>query len=280
MGDAKSTQPAWLPLADLPAGSCRGTARASPYYLGIKDAQHQSPEELAADPHASSTWSTDVLQKVQRHTVVPSFMDPRNGKILQATPELWFSCGASGGGAKAHVDQHTESTMSLQLSGHKRWRVAPLGRRAAPHIMKLYQDGQIYSREEQNRWNMLEDVVLHPGDAFFFGPGFIHQTDAEPGVCAASITWQFNIPAPSTFWRSFLPRIRWTPDLIHTWGLLRRIIMRSTGSVIDPLFDVDGDGHVSPGEHTKVRDLGWSLSVLSVMSSLKNFVRAPLALAG
>jgi len=209
----------------------------------------------------SSTWSADVLRKVQRRTVVPSFMDPRNRKMLRATPELWFSCGAAGGGAKAHVDQHTESTMSLQLSGRKRWRVAPMGRRTAPHIMKLYQDGQIYNRGEHNRWNILEDVVLHPGDAFFFGPGFIHQTDAEPGACAASITWQFNIPAPSTYWRNFLPRIRWTPDLIHTWGLLRRIIMQPTGrgSEADPFFDIDGDGHVSPSEKTRVRDLWMEL---------------------
>lgn len=243
-GAASSSQPEWMRLGDLSAAAAaEDNGQLSPYYLGIKDAGHQSPEDLASDPQASATWSEEVLKKVQSHTTVPSFMSPKNAEYLLKTPELWFSLGKAGGGARAHVDQHTESTMSLQLSGRKRWRVAPIPRRAAPHVTKLYQDGQVDGRDEA--WNFLADIVLEPGDAMFFPPGSIHATGALPGTCASSITWQFNEPAPSAFWRRFMPRIRFTPDLVHTWQILARMAVPS-GS------DIDGDGVLSSHELQRV----------------------------
>ncbi|CAK0872924.1 unnamed protein product [Prorocentrum cordatum] len=183
-------------------------------------------------------------------------MDSRNARHLNRTPELWFvRGGAAGGGAKAHVDQHTESTMSLQLAGRKRWRVAPIAPRAAPHVVKLYQDGQIFERAERDTWN-IGDVVLSPGDAVFFGPGSIlGGTDAVPSACAASImTWQFNVPLPTGWWRSFLPRIRFTPDLVHTWRILDKVLDEAAvGPASHPLFGEGGDSAASRAERSRLQ---------------------------
>lgn len=263
---ASAKGPAWLRAAALQTlrgesaeGPCVPGEHSSPYYLGIKDAG--PVEELAEDPFASTTWTVEVLGRVQNHTVVPEFMDPANEEYLRRTPEFWFAFGGCSGGAKAHVDQHTESTMSLQLSGRKRWRVAPIAPRAAQHVMKLYQDGQIYGRDEQRTWNILADVVLEPGDAIVFPPGFIHQTDAVGSTCAASVTWQFNQPAPTTFWRHFLPRLRRTPDMVHTWDLLRALVRGGKKSrpsdridlaAQEAFFDASGDGTASEAEKEQV----------------------------
>lgn len=250
-----SSLPSFVRLGEL--GKTKSSSlSSSPFYLGIKEAIYQSPEDLAADPLSSVTWSRKVLEKVQSHTIVPPFMDPENSEILNSTPEFWFSAGSKGGGAKAHVDTHTESTMSLQLSGRKRWRLAPIARRAVPHVMKLYTDGKIYERTEQMHWNILADVFLRPGDALFFGPGFIHQTDAEPGECAASVTWQFNVPLPTKLWQSFLPRFRWTPDLEHTWPILRELLFahKRQGATAE-LLDLDGDGKANASERKQVLSL-------------------------
>lgn len=171
--------------------------------------------------------------------------------------------GGSAGGAKAHVDTHPESTWTLQLCGEKRWRVAPVKPRNAPHVMKLYQDGQIYSRPEHLSWNIFEDVVLYPGDSLFFGPGFIHQTMVEGKTPAASVTWQFNAPLPTIFMRNFMPRIRFTPDLVELWRQIERLVQsarRKSGRQEDhaTFLDLDEDGDVSQAEVRAVVDM-WRL---------------------
>ena len=62
-------------------------------------------------------------------------MNKANKRDFYTTPEFWFSVRTSateqrlaliaalqapGAGAKAHIDTHVQSTMSLQLSGSKR----------------------------------------------------------------------------------------------------------------------------------------------------------------
>jgi len=239
---------------------------SAPYYLGIKDAQGD-PRELEHDSHYSPSWSKELLREVQQLTETPAFMDQENTDTLQRTPELWFVRAGSSGGAKAHVDVHQESTMSLQLCGSKRWQVAPIAWRGAPHVMKLYQDGQIYDRPEHQRWNIMEDVVLDEGDALIFPPGFIHQTAAEGSGPAASITWQFDHPSPSILWRRYLPRIRFTPDLATTWQRLRKLIAAAQRLPLAQLrrhpdsdfFDVDDDGHVSKAEKQEMLHLWFEL---------------------
>lgn len=140
----------------------QGSNPKSPYYVGLKDVLND-PEELEQDPLYSSTWSKEVLKLVQMHSSVPDFMPPRNLDMIYDTPEFWFVEAGGTGGAKAHVDAHAESTWSLQLCGEKRWRISPIASRNAPHVMKMYQDGQIYERSEQRSWNLFEDVVLSSG---------------------------------------------------------------------------------------------------------------------
>ena len=174
--DANSSQPEWKALKDIlrtdpgPSEHSQGSVRKSPYYVGLKDVLH-NPQELAHDPLYSQTWSKDVLKLVREHSAIPDFMPPGNLDMIHDTPELWFVEAGGSSGAKAHVDAHAESTWSLQLCGQKRWRVSPIAARKAPHVMKLYQDGQIYQRNEHLSWKLFEDVVLSPGgrvkDGFF-----------------------------------------------------------------------------------------------------------------
>ena len=179
-GDQNSTQPQWKALKDILSGTPqtdgvseqsqlsgssdhKGPMRKSPYYVGLKDVLHDS-WELEHDPLYSPTWSKDVLKVVQKHSAVPDFMHPNNLDMIHETPEFWFvEAGGVPAGAKAHVDAHAESTWSLQLCGQKRWGLSPIAARKAPHVMKLYQDGQIYQRPEHLSWKLFEDVVLSPG---------------------------------------------------------------------------------------------------------------------
>jgi len=224
----------------------------------VKDAE-QGQKALEEDPFASATWNKKLLKRVAAATKVPSFMDSRAANALSRTPEIWMSTGTCPAGAKAHVDVHTESTLSLQLDGRKSWKVAPPSRRARPHVMKLYRDGQIHEREEAKRWDIFEEVVLEKGDAMIFAPGFIHQTRGMSDF-TASITWQFDAPAPVLYWRRFLPRLRWTPDLEHTWEILRSLIERGKAEGVSKedalaFLDVDADGKVSKAERSSLAAL-------------------------
>lgn len=204
-------------------------------------------------------------------------MSDANLGMLQSTPEFWFlQAGAGTHGAKAHVDSHSESTWSMQLCGTKRWRLSPIGQRNAPHVMKIYQDGQIYERAEQSSWNIFEEVLLHPGDALFFGPGFIHETLKHGTAPAASVTWQFDKPLPTTFLRKFLVRLRFTPDLFETWRQMERLMRRAkmsdwqtTQADLDlrDILDVNGDGKATLEEKTMVLNI-WDLVIERVRSQV------------
>ena len=282
-----SIQPRWMPLKHIMSmtsmsdatgqGVDRDKAEASPYYVGIKDVQHGSPEELSRDSHYSPTWTSELLDFVQNHSTVPAFMRASNLKRLQETPEFWFIQGGQGKvGAKAHVDVHPESTWSLQLCGQKRWRVSVIAPRAAPHVMKLYQDGQIYKRPEHLSWNQFEDVVLDAGDALFFGPAFIHQTLSENVGPAASVTWQFDDPMPAVFMRNFMPRLRFTADSHALWPQMQHLVTQAEkaqlsrnlkSSDLQNFLDIDGDGDVKESERREVISL-WKALVSEVKAKV------------
>lgn len=276
-GDKNASQEEWKSLRDiLDDQPKQENPSASPYYVGLKDVLHD-PGDVAHDPLFSQTWSRQVLELVQEHTATPSFMSDANLGMLQSTPEFWFlQAGAGTHGAKAHVDSHSESTWSMQLCGTKRWRLSPIGQRNAPHVMKIYQDGQIYERAEQSSWNIFEEVLLHPGDALFFGPGFIHETLKHGTAPAASVTWQFDKPLPTTFLRKFLVRLRFTPDLFETWRQMERLMRRAkmsdwqtTQADLDlrDILDVNGDGKATLEEKTMVLNI-WDLVIERVRSQV------------
>ena len=112
------------------------------------------------------------------------------------------------------------------------------------------------------------------GDAIFFGPGFIHQTSARFGP-AASVTWQFDRPWPSTFLRQFMVRIRFTPDVMASWeqihDLVRRAEARTVAQIRSPdlldFLDVNGDENVTEEEREEVLKR-WSLVLQEVKSSV------------
>jgi len=151
--------------ASAPSGAADSTApQKAPFYWGIKDVQYN-------DGNQSPTWRKSMLEKVRRHTTVPPFMDPRNKRDLFRTPEFWFA--EHGAGAKAHVDTHVETTMSLQLASRKRWRIGYIPDRRKQHLSMLYHDGSVYAH---GKWVPHHDLILEKGEALFVPPAFIHET--------------------------------------------------------------------------------------------------------
>ena len=130
------------------------------------------------------------------------------------SPEFWFSM--PGAGAKAHMDMHCESTMSIQLDGTKRWRIGL----AAPTDKSLpvgtYGDGMAYTRP--GGWTPTYDFDLKKGEALFFPPAFIHESKNVGTGCAASITHQYSFPMAAGFFRSWWPRTRRLGDMNECWG--------------------------------------------------------------
>lgn len=112
------------------------------------------------------------------------------------------------------------------------------------------------------------------GDAIFFGPGFIHQTSATFGP-AASVTWQFDRPWPSTFLREFMVRIRFTPDVMASWEQIHDLVRRAEARTVAQIrsadlldfLDVNGDETVTEEEREEVLKR-WSLVLQEVKSSV------------
>jgi hypothetical protein len=46
-------------------------------------------------------------------------------------------------------------------------------------------------------WVPSYELVLKKGEGLIFPPGFVHETKNVGDVCAASVTYQFEYPAPS-----------------------------------------------------------------------------------
>lgn len=189
-----------------PSGAKDAAApQVAPFYWGIKDVQYQ-------DAARSPTWRKSMLKKVQQSFVLPPFMEKSNEMSFKTTPEFWFAVG--GGGAKAHMDTHIQSTVTVQIAGTKRWRMAPMEARRAPYLAMIYKDGAVYKAGE---WMPLFSVTLHPGDAMFFPPGIVHETLTVSDDCASSVTFQFNSPWAARYYRRFFPRVRRTADIHEAW---------------------------------------------------------------
>jgi len=209
-GDSSAVLSSNWEHSKTPSGAKDDDAPATaPYYWGIKDIQYD-------DAHTSPTWKQSMLKRVQKSVRVPDFMAPENLRNFHSTPEFWLS--PSGAGAKAHMDSHVQATMSIQLGGTKRWRMAPLGQRRAPHLGMIYQDGYVYDKFE-SKWEPFFNITLRKGEALFFPPGVIHETQANE--CSTSVTFQFSSPWSARWYRRFFPRVRRTPDIHESWPLIR-----------------------------------------------------------
>mmetsp|Transcript_74959 Transcript_74959/g.171816 ORF Transcript_74959/g.171816 Transcript_74959/m.171816 type:complete len:452 (-) Transcript_74959:272-1627(-) len=235
----------------------------APFYFGIKDLSYGDP--------LSKTWKKSMLTKIQNHTKVPTFMDPRNKKDFMGSPEFWFS--SKNAGAKAHMDTHTQMTMSVQLSGRKRWRLGLIPPRTMPHLGLLFEDGSVYEhrRKVGKEWTPTYDFVLETGDALFVPPATVHETNnvGETGSCALSVTYQLSYPLPAKFYRAFWPRMRRTPDISEAWPLGRCWATLCThkkfsgmayskavaaSAAVFRKFDKNSDGFLVASELKKVSD--------------------------
>lgn len=240
--------------------------QAGSLYFGIKDIQFD-------DANPPQSWRPQMLAKIQAHTRVPGYMDPRNLvranpeglselDSLYSSPELWLSPPLAG--AQAHIDGHISTTMSLQLSGRKRWRLSQIPLHKTVVRQSLYSDGSIY--RHKTGWAPQYDFVLEKGDALFFPPGTVHETTNVAENCALSITYQFSIPMPSRYYRAMLRRFRRCGDVSESWSLMARWAefagdasaaeMNATLSSQDAVAfaDLDGDGFISEDERMSVDD--------------------------
>ena len=78
-----------------------------------------------------------------------------------------------------------------------------------------YADGQAYRLP--GGWVPTYDFILNKGEALFFPPAFVHESQNVGKECAASITHQYNYPMAAGFFRAWWPRTRRIGDMNECW---------------------------------------------------------------
>jgi hypothetical protein len=159
--------------------------------------------------------------------------------------EFWFSL--VGGGAFAHADSYCEMAVSMQLQGRKRWRLGMFPEVNTVFESFFSADRGIYGAAGGVKWRPEYDFRLRKGECLIFPPGYVHETLVEPSSdtasataegeqskttshgthpwtqdqedrvdsretvdvpdCSVAATFQFNLPLPVKYIRSFLPRL-------------------------------------------------------------------------
>eukprot|EP00962_Isochrysis_galbana_P035871 scaffold12316_cov113-Isochrysis_galbana.AAC.2 len=204
---------------------------AGPRYWGAKEAGYSDAGPAGGGAHAAAGGGSDgggasaaavgphelvYLRQLWDAAGVFYFMDPVSAAPeLSSSPEVWLSSG--GGGAQAHVDGHCESTISVQLSGRKRWR---LGHVQVENVSPLrpsntYEDGMAY--RHPGGWAAGASVELQAGEALVFPPGMVHETLTTSEECAVSVTFQFATPPALRHWRNRLATLRRLWDVHECW---------------------------------------------------------------
>ena len=131
------------------------------------------PAHILITTTVSPILKTKVRKAIPKK--LPRFLEeggPTMRASLEHSPEFWFGKKLKAG-ARAHIDAHTEYTITLQLASAKQWRLGMPERRAHPQLKWLYTDGQIYTRypDKKSGWPALLFTNLYPGDALFIPPG-------------------------------------------------------------------------------------------------------------
>jgi len=194
-----------------------------------EDASERLRQDSSAPPFAPFYWgvrehrngdvgSKKVVKRIQEliASSVPSFMDKQNAASLFDNAEFWM--GAKGTGARAHMDSHCISTLSVVLHGERRWRIGPVPRLAkgagrSPDGEVVFDDGVAY----QLGWKPMFEFSLKEGEAVLFPPGWIHETLNTAEGCTVALTTQFDIPIPVRYYRTFYNRLRRVGDLNACW---------------------------------------------------------------
>ena len=177
--------------------------KTAPFYWGIRD-----------HFHGVDVGDADMIEEVLGQMATPYFADDSaaNLRTMKQQSEFWFS--APGAGAKAHMDSHCISTLSINLSGRRQYRLPPVPRPARRSIDVLHDDGYVY----EHGWTPRYEFNVTAGEAVLFPPGWLHETRNTGDECAASLTHQFAVPAPAAYWRTWLPRLTRTGDLSACWN--------------------------------------------------------------
>ena len=194
-----------------------------------EDADERLRQDSSAPPFAPFYWgvrehqqgnlgSKKVMKRIRDliTTSVPSFMDKKNAASLFDNAEFWM--GAKGTGARAHMDSHCISTLSVVLHGERRWRIGPVprlpkGAGRSPKGEVVFDDGVAY----QLGWKPMFEFTLKEGEAVLFPPGWIHETLNTAEGCTIALTTQFDIPVPVRYYRTFYNRLRRVGDLNACW---------------------------------------------------------------
>jgi len=194
-----------------------------------EDQRERLQQDQQAPPFAPFYWgvrehrngdigSRKVVERIRKliKESVPAFMDRNNAESLFDNAEFWL--GAKGTGARAHMDSHCISTLSVVLSGERRWRIGPVPRmpRGAGRSKDeevVFDDGVAYKLG----WKPMFEFTVREGEAVLFPPGWIHETLNVADGCTVALTTQFDIPMPVRYYRSFYQRLRRMGDLHPCW---------------------------------------------------------------
>jgi hypothetical protein len=175
----------------------------APLYWGIKGADEG--EKLY-------DGEKDILQEVREAMQMPYFLEAQsNEREVFGSPEFWLN--APNAGAQAHMDAHCESTLGLQLSGTRRWRLSWPPQAAVLNEKHLFTDGKPY--KAVGGWKPAYSFTVSPGETIFMPAMTIHETKNIGSSCANSLTFQFNDPTPGSYMREFFPRLRRTGDFVE-----------------------------------------------------------------
>jgi len=223
-----------------------------------EDASERSRQDSKTPPFAPFYWGVrehrngqvgdrDTLRKVKGliEDSVPPFMDPRNKNALFEQAEFWL--GAKGTGARAHMDSHCISTLSVVLKGQRRWRIGPPprmpkngGRSRDEEV--VFDDGVAYML----KWKPMYEFIVKEGEALMFPPGWLHETYNVADGCTVALTTQFEHPRPAAYYREYYSRLRRVGDLHACWDQMQH--WASSGKDLLSSKVDQGDGAVTAKE--------------------------------
>mmetsp|Transcript_73357 Transcript_73357/g.160642 ORF Transcript_73357/g.160642 Transcript_73357/m.160642 type:complete len:432 (+) Transcript_73357:153-1448(+) len=216
----------------------------APWYWGVKGADDKEDRATVYEGGAKNN-PFPAVQKLMR---IPDYMrnTSDNRREIFGSPEFWFS--APKAGAQMHMDSHCESTMVIQLSGKRVWKLGwtPPVPNNTVYKEGSFADGEIYGKG----YHPPLEAVVSEGEALFFPSGFLHSTMNIGDTCAASLTFQFRDPIPARYFRHAMSHLRRTGDFSECWKLIGQVAQASVpkwnhppedgklGEKVDP----DGDG--------------------------------------
>jgi len=206
----------------------------APYYWGVRE--HDS----------TNVGDSKTIRKVRNliEQSRPTPVSPRNKDALFGNAEFWL--GAKGTGARAHMDSHCICTLSVVLSGQRRWRIGPPprmpkgGGRTKPREV-VFDDGVAY----RLGWEPLYQFTLEAGEGVLFPPGWIHETFNTADTCTSALTTQLSYPIPAGYFREYYSRTRRVGDLEPCW---RQIVSMGKDGKKLMQADQNGDGSVTEQE--------------------------------